>query len=167
MMVASRRFSGEAPRLEDNLSGYGDAPEGNTARRTSVVTRVRGHIESIDPRSPLTAVPYTVLKDLGYIPRSHENMAITVSSLPVETKLIFFSHRWLRPWRSQDECEANGQTWAGAAHPDDSKGSKAANLLKGAEVIAQDKGWPLEHLAIWIGAPRPRACAPLTPRERA
>ncbi len=123
------------------------------------IQKVTDLANSIDPRSPLTAVPYTALRDLGYIPRSSEEVAVPVSALSKRTKLIFFSHRWLRPWVSQEECESNGEAWAGAAHPDDSAGSKAANLLKGAEVIAREKGWPLDDVAFWIGARTPRSRA--------
>ena len=54
------------------------------------------------------------LKQLGRIPRSNENEAILADAMP-DRKIIFVSHRWLRPWMTREECDAlcRGYTYMG------------------------------------------------------
>ena len=69
---------------------------------------------------------------------------------PAKDRVVFVSHRWLRPWVTQHECEANGAVWAGAPHPDDADGTKFGSILKGVEELAAQFDWPHDRVSIWM-----------------
>jgi hypothetical protein len=67
------------------------------------------------------------------------------------SQIAFISHRWLRPWPTKKECEENGHTWAGMAHPDDAQASKHKLVCDGLAKMAESKdGWDLEKVYLWV-----------------
>jgi hypothetical protein len=75
---------------------------------------------------------------------------INVSELSGGDKLIFISHRWLRPWHTKEECEREGHEWAGKPHPDDAAGSKHRLICQGIRRLAVIKEWRVEQLCLWL-----------------
>ena len=109
--------------------------------------RLARDLVEIDERAPLTAVPFARLRALGRLPRSDEGAAVPPAP---GDHLVFVSHRWLRPWTTRAECEAHGAEWAGAPHPDDGAGTKHRTLLRGIEMLAAERGWPLDRVGVWL-----------------
>lgn len=75
---------------------------------------------------------------------------IDITMLSRDEKVIFISHRWLRPWKKQEECERNRHEWAGMAHPDDADGSKHKLICQGIRQLAQQKEWHINQLTLWL-----------------
>ena len=92
-------------------------------------------------------IPFASFRSNGCIPRSSDALAIGRDPL---RKLVFVSHRWLRPWMSKEECEAHGAAWAGTPHPDDAENSKHALITEGLSQIAAREGWREEEIDVWI-----------------
>jgi hypothetical protein len=53
---------------------------------------------------------------LGRIPRSSDHQTVLLSKVQ-GFKVVFISHRWLRPWHTEQECKKNGHEWAGDPSP--------------------------------------------------
>jgi len=105
------------------------------------------HIEDI---APFRVVPFKALQEYGKMPRSDSGITRLDSEMPRNMKVAFLSHRWLRPWTTKEETEENGAEWAGAAHPDDEHNTKYHLLVAGIEQVAQERGWNLDTLAVWL-----------------
>ena len=54
-------------------------------------------------------------------------------------QIVFISHRWLRPDINPSK-----------AHPDDAAGTKHKLICDGMEKLAEDKGWDLERVYLWV-----------------
>ena len=97
-------------------------------------------LTNVDNRVPFTAIPFNTLKQHGRLPRSNEELAVSVPKKSLkgqgQTKSIFVSHRWLRPWPTQMLCEAAGGTWCGSPHPDNEHNMKFASIIAGVEDLA-------------------------------
>ena len=146
------------PGLEQGISSLsyrirsGAAPPPHSAPRPSSLKRRRNlNFEGrIDPLTPFTAVPFLKFKGYGQMPRSDKGLAVPVTDMSESTVVVFISHRWLRPWPTQEECEANGAVWAGAPHPDDVHGTKLSLIMQGVEALAENNHWALGNVAIWL-----------------
>jgi hypothetical protein len=100
--------------------------------------------------SPMSVVKFESFQQFGSLPRSSDKMTVQVPQLSGNSKLVFISHRWLRPWRSQQECENHGHVWAGMAHPDDAEGSKHALICAGILKLVEHKAWDIKHVCLWL-----------------
>ena len=107
-------------------------------------------VGSIDRRAPMRVVKYTTFKKHGRIPRSSDKLTVKLSEVPDDALLGFISHRWLRPWHTKEECEANGHVWWGKAHPDDDAGTKHKLICDGMEKLAETNGWDIDNVYLWI-----------------
>jgi hypothetical protein len=107
-------------------------------------------VDDISPDAPMRVVSFQAFKQHGKLPRSSDHVTQLVSLLPGEAKIIFISHRWLRPWHTQQECEEQGHAWAGMAHPDDQAGSKHALICAAIEKLANKKAWNLDLVFLWL-----------------
>ena len=67
---------------------------------------------SVHPDAPMRVVLYQTFKSFGKLPRSSDKQTVPLSQVPGK-KVVFISHRWLRPWHNPQDCEANGHEWAG------------------------------------------------------
>lgn len=67
---------------------------------------------SVHPDAPMRVVRFSSLEAFGELPRSSDNQTVLLSEKP-DAKIVFISHRWLRPWHTREECEKNGHEWAG------------------------------------------------------
>jgi hypothetical protein len=76
-------------------------------------------VESIHKDCPMRVVKFLDFQLFGKLPLSDHKMTEEISQLSLDSKMVFVSHRWLRPWKTQEECERNGHVWAGNPHPDD------------------------------------------------
>lgn len=111
------------------------------------VIRTLSHIEA---EAPFAVVPFNVLKEHGRIPRSDSGLTTPGKEMLPGTKVAFLSHRWLRPWPSEEETLANGKQWAGGPHPDDEENSKFNLIINGIEHLAREREWHLDLLAVWL-----------------
>jgi len=100
--------------------------------------------------APFWVVKFDALKKFGKLPRSDSKCAVLHEELPAKVKVLFLSHRWFRPWLTQEACEQQGHIWAGEPHPDDADGSKFALLIAGIESIAAQRDWALSEIAVWM-----------------
>lgn len=107
-------------------------------------------VGSIDTRTPMLVVDYKTFKKHGRIPRSDDKVTKKLSDVPADAKLVFISHRWLRPWHNKQDCEKNGHVWGGMAHPDDAKGTKHKLICDGVKKLAEAKRWDLSKVHIWV-----------------
>ncbi len=73
-----------------------------------------------------------------------------VSELPIVAKLVFISHRWLRPWHTREECERHGHEWAEMPHPDDAAGSKHRLICASIPKLACEMGWEVSDVYLWL-----------------
>lgn len=94
--------------------------------------------------------PRSIPKAYGQLPRSDARLAIPYDEMEDDIPVIFLSHRWFRPWRSQEECEQNGHTWAGEPHPDDEMRTKYHLTVSGIELLARQRNWELSRLGVWM-----------------
>ena len=80
------------------------------------------------------------MKKHGQLPRSDaaKEDLVVAGSLPC-MKIVFISHRWLRPDRV-----------AARAHPDDASGSKYALVLHGLRKMMEQESWKEEDVYIWL-----------------
>jgi hypothetical protein len=107
--------------------------------------------DDISEDAPMHVVSFQTFKLHGELPRSSDHLTQPVSLLPGEAKIIFISHRWLRPWHTQHECEEQGHPWAGMAHPDDQAGSKHALICAAIQKLAEQKAWNLDtQVFLWL-----------------
>lgn len=67
---------------------------------------------SVHPDTPMHVLRFKDFESFGKIPRSSDRQTVPLSKVP-GSKLVFISHRWLRPWHTKEECEKNGHEWAG------------------------------------------------------
>ena len=109
-----------------------------------------GLYKDISADAPMRVVRFETFKQCGKLPRSDDKVTQEVSLIPGETKLIFISHRWLRPWHTQQECEQNGSVWAGMAHPDNQHGAKHALICAATQKLAEQKAWNLHEVHLWL-----------------
>mmetsp|Transcript_9880 Transcript_9880/g.24345 ORF Transcript_9880/g.24345 Transcript_9880/m.24345 type:complete len:1001 (+) Transcript_9880:2-3004(+) len=115
-------------------------------------------IGGVDDRTPMRLVPFLAFAKhagedgRGSIPRSSDGKTVLLSEVPEDANIVFISHRWLRPWRSQRECEAAGHPWAGHAHPDDAAGTKHGLICDGLVGLAKRKLWhpSMASVFLWI-----------------
>ena len=106
--------------------------------------------EEIFADAPMMVISFETFKQHGKLLRSNEKVTKDVSSVLGEAKLIFISHRWLRPWHTQKECEDEGHTWAGMAHPDDHLGTKHTLICAAVQRLAEEKKWNLDQVLLWL-----------------
>ena len=134
--------------------------------RRQVVESLQELFASIKPTAPMLVVRFSDFERFGKIPRSsdwrkaaaelaqvsnHDQVdLINISRLSGCDKLIFISHRWLRPWKTREECEENGHEWAGMPHPDDAAGSKHKLICKGVVELAKRKEWQIDQVCLWL-----------------
>ena len=106
-------------------------------------------------------VKFADFERFGRIPRSSDRRSsardaqdkldlMEIEDVSGDEKLVFISHRWLRPWHTREECEAQGHEWAGMAHPDDAGGSKHKLICGGVRKLAEEKGWDIEGVSLWL-----------------
>jgi len=107
-------------------------------------------LKQVDPHAPFRVVRFPDLKAYGQLPRSDARLAIPYDEMEDDIPVIFLSHRWFRPWRSQEECEQNGHTWAGEPHPDDEMRTKYHLTVSGIELLARQRNWELSRLGVWM-----------------
>ena len=106
--------------------------------------------KDISAKAPMRVVRFETFRRCGKIPRSDNKVTQDVSLIPGEAKIVFISHRWLRPWHTQRECEEKGHTWAGMAHPDDHLGTKHALICAAIQKLAEQKAWDLDQVFLWL-----------------
>lgn len=109
-----------------------------------------GLYKDISADAPMRVIRFETFKQCGKLPRSDDKVTQEVSLIPGETKLIFISHRWLRPWHTQQECEQHGSVWAGMAHPDNQYGAKHALICAATQKLAEQKAWNLHEVHLWL-----------------
>ncbi len=73
-----------------------------------------------------------------------------MSQVALGTKLVFISHRWLRPWHTQKECESNRHLWAGNPHPDDADRSKYQLICASIPKLVEKFGWHISQVCLWL-----------------
>jgi hypothetical protein len=95
-------------------------------------------------------VDFKKFESFGKLPRSSDRITRDLCEVPGDTTLVFISHRWLRPWHTKEECEANGHVWAGMAHPDDNAGSKHSLVCASIRKLAPQNGWDVNKLCVWL-----------------
>ena len=85
----------------------------------------------------MTVVSLTTCLGLmtGEMPRSTDGKSVDASDLPLESKVVFFSHRWFRP---QDK------------HPDDARNSKWALIVAAGRVLTAKHDINETSLYLWI-----------------
>eukprot|EP00873_Tetraselmis_striata_P042815 jgi/Tetstr1/463079/TSEL_008014.t1 len=89
--------------------------------------------------APMLVVSLDLLERHGRLPRSDDGLATPFLALPVSARVVFVSHRWLRP-HHDPSC----------AHPDDANRSKHALLCAGLRQLAARKGWHLACVHVWL-----------------
>jgi len=155
----------EGERARPNGKGVDAAPE----QVASLPRLGLNHVEdmrvlkgslvgSVDHRAPmrvlqfLTFARHTDEDGRQCIPRSTDQITLLLSEVPDDAKLVFVSHHWLRPWRTQEECEGAGHEWAGHAHPDDDAGTKHKLICDALVKLAKRKGWDsgMKDVYLWI-----------------
>jgi hypothetical protein len=67
---------------------------------------------SVDRDAPMRVVRFGEFEKFESLPRSSDKKTVLLSEVP-DCKIIFISHRWLRPWHTKEECEKNEHEWAG------------------------------------------------------
>lgn len=87
----------------------------------------------------MVAVPLGAFVRHGRIPRSDDGLALPFLSLPSGARVIFVSHRWLRPHADPS-----------MAHPDDADRSKHGLLCGGAAALADAKSWDEGLVYLWV-----------------
>jgi hypothetical protein len=60
-------------------------------------------VESIEGEAPLRIVSFSDFQKFGKLPRSSDNLTFEISMATLDMKLVFISHRWLRPWHTKEE----------------------------------------------------------------
>jgi hypothetical protein len=116
---------------------------------------------SVKAEAPMHTVQFVDFEHFGKFPRSSDRRTsacngpdkldfFELKDVFWDEKLIFISHRWLRPWHTQEECEAQGHEWAGMAHPDDAAGSKHKLICEGVRKLAEKKGWDINKVSLWL-----------------
>jgi hypothetical protein len=98
----------------------------------------------------MRVVKFETFKQFGKIPRSTDDLTQEVSMIPGESKIVFISHRWLRPWHTKKDCEDKGHKWAGMPHPDDDDGTKHKLISAGMQKLAEQKAWGLDQVYLWV-----------------
>ena len=90
--------------------------------------------------APMMVLPLTALKKHGKLPRSDAASGdlVLAGSRP-GMKVVFISHRWLRPDRVVTR-----------AHPDDDKGTKYALVLVGLQKLMAQEQWQESDVHVWI-----------------
>jgi hypothetical protein len=120
------------------------------AMNGQVIDQLKNLFNSIKKDSPMLVVEFKSFSKFGKLPRSNDKLTKEVSLLPAEHKIVFISHRWLRPWQSKQECEEQGHEWAGMAHPDDEAASKHKLICAGIAKLAEKKQWDLNNVCLWL-----------------
>jgi hypothetical protein len=98
----------------------------------------------------MLVVQFSEFRNFGKLPRSSDKITVNISEVSAERKLVFISHRWLRPWTTQEACEGQGHEWAGMPHPDDAAGSKHRLICAGIEKLAAEKVWDVDQIFLWL-----------------
>jgi hypothetical protein len=98
----------------------------------------------------MCVVKFVDFQRFGKLPRSSDRLTCNISQVSFEEKMVFISHRWLRPWHTQKKCEGYGHVWAGNAHPDDYEGSKHELICAGIHKLAAKKGWEVSQVFLWL-----------------
>lgn len=100
---------------------------------------LRHFLDSQLGSAPLLAVSYEDFRRFRAIPRSNHGLAKPFpprGSHSHFAKLVFISHRWLRP---------------NAGHPDDTDCSKYSLILKGLKMLADKMSWNLwKDVYVWV-----------------
>jgi hypothetical protein len=104
----------------------------------------------ISADAPMRVVSFKTFKQHGKLPRSSDKVTQAMTLIPGEAIVIFISHRWLRPWKTQHECEGEGHVWAGMSHPDDHAGSKHLLICAAVQKLAKEKKWLLNQVFLWL-----------------
>jgi hypothetical protein len=111
---------------------------------------------SVLPEAPMYIIRFSDFERFGMIPRSSDTTKtqgpsndcdqqgkllhmLQVNDVSEDMKLIFISHRWLRP--DVDPTKA---------HPDDAVGSKHKLICAGVRKLAAKKGWDVTNLGLWV-----------------
>ncbi len=115
-----------------------------------VTHALKNLLKSVHRDAPMRVISLGAFRRLGKLPRSDDRLTVHVSEIPWDSKLIFISHRWLRPWHTQKECEHHGHAWAGMAHPDDAACSKHRLICAGLDKLAAKKEWDAEKVFLWL-----------------
>jgi len=115
-----------------------------------VIRQLKSLVDSIHAEATMLVVDFDKFASFGKLPRSSDRITRDVRGAPGDVKVVFISHRWLRPWHTREECEANGHIWAGTAHPDDDAGSKHSLICAGVRKLALKKGWDLGKVCLWL-----------------
>jgi hypothetical protein len=111
---------------------------------------------SVLPEAPMLIIRFSDFERFGMIPRSSDTRKtredatdvdedgklldlLEVNHVSADMKLIFISHRWLRP--NEDPTKA---------HPDDVEGSKHKLICAGVRKLADRKGWDINQIGLWL-----------------
>jgi hypothetical protein len=106
--------------------------------------------ETIRPEAPMRVVHFSVFENLHELPRSSHRVTVDMREIPGDSKLVFISHRWLRPWTTREECEQNKQQWDDGPHPDDAGKTKYKLLCSGVRKLAEKKEWDIRSVYLWL-----------------
>ncbi len=118
---------------------------------------LKGLYASVLPEAPMRVIAFSDFECFRMIPRSsdtrktqkggskesdHEGKLLhlhDVNEVSRDMKLIFISHRWLRP--DVDPAKA---------HPDDAQGSKHKLICAGVRKLGVKKGWNINQVGLWL-----------------
>lgn len=105
---------------------------------------------TVDKDTPMRAVSFEQLEELGHLPRSSDQTAMQLQDIPVQAKIVYISHRWARPWQTMFECMKYGHKWAGMAHPDNEEKSKYVLMCKALKALASKNKWDISKVYVWL-----------------
>ncbi len=112
---------------------------------------------SVLPEAPMRIIAFADFERFRMVPRSSDIRKrqkwssrdsgkegklldmLNVNDVPGDMKLIFISHRWLRP--DVDPAKA---------HPDDAQGSKHKLICAGVRKLAAKKEWDVKKVGLWL-----------------
>lgn len=101
-------------------------------------------------QEPMMVLQLGAFEAFGMVPRSSDRVAVPFLQLPARAKVVFVSHRWMRPWHTQAECHAHQHVWAGGPHPDAADNSKHSTLCQGVKALATQRGWDPREVYLWM-----------------
>jgi hypothetical protein len=104
-----------------------------------VIQELEKLFNGIKAESPMCVVELATFEKFGRLPRSSDKKTIELDVVPSDAKLVFISHRWLRPHAD-----------AKIAHPDDENASKHMLVCAGIQKLAQEKKWSTHQVYLWL-----------------
>lgn len=104
-----------------------------------VIQALENLFNGIKTESPMRVVEFATFEKFGKLPRSSDKKTMELVVVPGDAKLVFISHRWLRP-------NADPKI----AHPDDDDGTKHKLICAGIQKLAEKKKWNTHQVYLWL-----------------